>query len=349
MGDMHVRKDNCMGKSSIPVTRFIESVLKRNPKSTIDLFLEMETVHPKKAKRLFHVETDGIPADRKKTDWLGTMMLHFDKCLSLRKNSCPFPNLRAHYADVRFRTRVLGSLVVELVRLFGKTTAEQREYVRLHEKGFRQMISINHSPQRILSETKVLKQILAVRNPVIREKIHAFTVAQMKKFHVQSFEQLVKSPDQIGGKLLHFFGTVMDAYTLGRMFRSYSSVKTPKGLGLSSAKNMIVYVGDWHADNYRKFLRSIGFATRTTVRHKIPDQTTTKRLVPKTMFQCQPMAKFKAPIFPVDSLHTDPIRPKKRATPIVKKKLSTAPIKRKRVLATKPRKPAAVRRPKAKR
>lgn len=63
------------------------------------------------------------------------------------------------------------------------------------------------------------------------------------------------------------------------MFRSFRNLP---GKYSAPAKNIIIYVGDAHADDYRNFLNTIGFREINSV---------------KSETQCLSMQKFKLPFF----------------------------------------------------
>jgi hypothetical protein len=62
----------------------------------------------------------------------------------------------------------------------------------------------------------------------------------------------------IGTNLAKFLGCFMDLYLMLRMFRKFKHIKYQYS---SSPRNIIIYAGDWHSNNYRTLLKDLEFDT----------------------------------------------------------------------------------------
>lgn len=97
---------------------------------------------------------------------------------------------------------------------------------------------------------KIDKQIDAIQNKRYRSVLRAF-FAQKKKESIAVLKKIdpeneVLLLDSFFSYQLHF----MDMYLMARVLRHFQDGTTPR--------NIIIYVGDHHADTYRKFLARLG-------------------------------------------------------------------------------------------
>jgi hypothetical protein len=82
--------------------------------------------------------------------------------------------------------------------------------------------------------------------------------------------------------ILDGFGYIMDMYLFSRMFRKFKKTKTMS----EPPTNIVVVVGNWHANNYRRLLDKLGFT------HK-ESKSETKDVD----FQCVNISNFSQPFF----------------------------------------------------
>ena len=80
----------------------------------------------------------------------------------------------------------------------------------------------------------------------------------------QSIEQFKKNNEQTLKIVQLFYNRLMDIYCISRIFRTFKH--NPKGLN-GEPKNIIIYVGDYHAQYYRKILDALGFETLFSAKH----------------------------------------------------------------------------------
>ena len=224
-------------------------MIETHPDRFYDFFLELEYIKTDEKVRSVGIQVfDHILKD----------------CLRVLKD-CPYPNLRAHYTDYRM---MLGPDLKEiLVRL--------NQLMDLRDSGFKivadpyydkenleQMMAdlISRIRQFVESDPKLIKTTsnIAENNLVI-------FIFKIMDLHVAEFTKLVakKSVFSMDDKIetldrmISICSAIMDAYMLGRMFKTYDVSKNPTHP--EHADNCVVYVGENHALIYRIFLKRQGF------------------------------------------------------------------------------------------
>ena len=128
-----------------------------------------------------------------------------------------------------------------------------------------------------------------------------FILQQGKKFRsfiIQSSSALL-DPSTPDNMLQHYITTlytysvlinlcIVDMYTLARIFKKFNVEKSNQPI---SPHNIIIYAGDFHCINYRKFLESIG---SKEIAHAGPRNINTKN---KGMQNCVDLSGFPMPFF----------------------------------------------------
>jgi len=118
---------------------------------------------------------------------------------------------------------------------------------------------------------KIFKQISKIKYPEVIsllklyiDKYQNFDIEnKLKRFGEIISEQnpkLYTELQNVNSELILYFTNIMDLYLLGRLFKTFS--KTSKNNLFNqndAAKRIVIYVGDAHANNYRKFLEKLGF------------------------------------------------------------------------------------------
>jgi len=91
-----------------------------------------------------------------------------------------------------------------------------------------------------------------------------------------------------------------DVYLLARMFKDFDMSEMEKKAYKGAtdqpnrAKNIIIYCGNLHAKNYRRFLKSIGF---NEIDHSGDLTETISKPIPGTPKNCLDMRNIKQPLF----------------------------------------------------
>lgn len=155
----------------------------------------------------------------------------------VKPGGCGMPRTRVHYVDVRSDpngplieyTDMLEKLVYP--EIFGTYTGPLPE-----PSEFAKFLRTTHGT------TKTSKQLAMVQDPSIATAI--------VKFYDDRQADIVGGRSSREEKFLDLLSLEMDLYALGRMF------KTAKD-GSTSTRN-IVYAGEFHTDNYERFLGAVG-------------------------------------------------------------------------------------------
>jgi hypothetical protein len=93
--------------------------------------------------------------------------------------------------------------------------------------------------------------------------------------------------------ILDGFSHMMDMYLFSRMFRKF---KKNKKTVSETPTNIVVYVGNWHANNYRRLLDKLGF-THKESKSKTKDVD----------FQCVNISNFVQPFFSEHNLNPNKV------------------------------------------
>ncbi len=161
--------------------------------------------------------------------------------------------------------------------------------------------------QRVLDENKITKQLSYIPHSGLAKLIQEIFVEDiqlnMAKVveDIDLLEQLLQESsvsqeaialllEQLNTSMTDVQVYFMDAYTLARMFRSWSDRSQPP-------RYIVLYVGDFHANTYRRFLNFIrsDFKTETVVQAERVEHN-------DTYSQCLNVSNFRLPLFssPVD-------------------------------------------------
>lgn len=216
-------------KTTVTPAALINSILKSNPSTFYDFFLELDYVFPRHA---------GIS--------------HFDhlfrECLTFVKN-CPYENLRAHYVDTR-PVAVSGSLNDVIDYMYSTDTLNAR-YMKA------QMYRIKKDVKEyIISNKKLKKETGNIRAHFIQYIYD--NLIRLELVLDTALRNYVDNPSASNRvsfyeALMHYASLAMDTYTLGRIFKTFNTARS-NPTHPTTATNCIVYVGDAHAEEYCKFL-----------------------------------------------------------------------------------------------
>ena len=270
-GEQHIIKklpdvpvDNTLNFSS-----FLESVITQNPRQ-FDFFLEspykkIDISGPLAVNTIFNI----IHED-------------FKKCLSVVK-VCPFKNLRTHYIDYRDAIPMsdFQQLIIRSYNLYNfiyHTSTSIEKLEELEELESNLLFLLSHASTIYKEEVKNVKDFIntdkkirkQLDNCPLKKEILEFINIKIQKYEeifkinvddddVKNFVKRSVDVDRYLLKRLGFiiydfvviYISVMDVYTLARMFRTF------KKTSQEDPENIIVYVGDGHAKTYYGFLEYI--------------------------------------------------------------------------------------------
>ena len=125
----------------------------------------------------------------------------------------------------------------------------------------------------MVKKGKISKQIDSIKVDAVKEKLEShitewimddkYNYGVMTKANIEFIltdnEKTYEKAKEIFRFIATYYGILMDAYTLGRMFRSFKQID---GKYSGDPQNIIVYAGGFHNGRYEKFLKDkLGFKT----------------------------------------------------------------------------------------
>lgn len=172
---------------------------------------------------------EGLKPDKKSKSYIKRIRDYFNDCFQIKKDKCRYPNVRFHYVDVR-RLPFMKIL---------KKSPECYKYVDI---------------KKLVEKTKIQKQLDNIKDKNIKEKLTEIIGKEMKMLDGEIRKELEGKlsednldPDRELIDILRIY--FMDAYTIARIFRSFSD---------GEQKNIIVYTGTAHTRNYSYMLSKLG-------------------------------------------------------------------------------------------
>jgi hypothetical protein len=296
-GDKHVNQAKCResNQRAVRIDQFLDRVIKANKDKVLDIFLEMEYIGSRSGKRQRRHHTFEEPRD-----FITGLMVTYEQCLRISKRACEHPNIRAHYVDIRFH-RTLESIIMEWF-VMGQGQPEATRSSRDHSRAVHEwwLHGLQHSPvlvnsfplqqpliNRILEETKIKKQLAAVKDAKLRQYLLNWGLNELHRLNRafgSDITTLRTAPQKTRAffAILEIVSTFMDMYALARIFRSFRQVP---GKYSDDPTHVIIYAGDAHSQNYRRVLKKLGF--------KLVQETRSE----KRYHQCLDISRFHQPFF----------------------------------------------------
>ncbi len=247
-GEKHYSKEGCKPRKGKKVAQFFKELVQSNPDDQIDLFLESPYL------------SEDIPLPKMATDDIDQILVTFNNCFSYNKSQCEYPNLRAHYTDMRTATsKTELSILIDRLNKNSDDIRSWEEIVRIF-KATDDLLNLIMVESDIRG--KLAKQ-LREADPEVVQKMLAYyrkRILDINKFIREIEEYLgilrrgyvrMGTSNELGMKLIKLQSVVLDLYLLGRVFRSFRGAAPPQ--------NILIYVGDGHAEAMRGFLKELGF------------------------------------------------------------------------------------------
>ena len=237
-GEVHTILEDCVDmERSIPFDGFLKSILTQTPEKFYDFYIE------------FPYTKDPITEFRGSDSMVNLNLVKdsFGDCLRLNKN-CDYKNTRMHYVDYResggintytdmyreiFHGQRLPGPDDLSFKNFEKCGIIIKKYIKTDPRLNKQMRQSYINPQLYINFS----------NDYIDEQIR------------QNSDRVYLEP----ASFVFLFTIVMDVYALARMFRTFNVGSNMP----SKPTNIIVYVGDYHADNYSNFFTNYLHLTPT--------------------------------------------------------------------------------------
>lgn len=283
-GEAHVQeyKDYCSFSSRLPdsyqnekenksldISDFIISQLTNITDKPIDFFLET----PYLTKDIKILKTSSYNIDK--------IREYFQNCFQVSKINCKYLNIRFHYTDIR---QIVGqkdiSLLIsihDLIRRLTKSNTcinnlenELKNYNLLEYKSLKTKkdfmeygLKTYHNKltknQENIKDEQVKKVLLNNLDKCLDKVNIVYLRWNNLKRITENYPKYYNILDRtIYDNIVRFNVCFMDMYLLSRMFRNFNK-KVEEYSG--EPKNIIIYVGDIHADNYRDILKDLGFET----------------------------------------------------------------------------------------
>ena len=252
----------------------------------------------------FFLESNYSDIERKRKDYmmypehsiLSILINHFKSygCFLKDNKLCQqtFPMVRFHAADYRFTTEctpmkqvneIWETIMIAIIILHSRRRKSVVEILdKIHEqlKPVNTFDKIQKTIRKILNCDKLKKQIDKC-SPAVQAKIHKYINdkfnynAKVYKFSYEEImekfneiyenrheyyfiSQIISCLSQIAGILIYVFIIVMDSYMISRIFKNYPDNSE------EMMKNIIIYAGDAHIQEYVDFLtKYMGFKIKS--------------------------------------------------------------------------------------
>ena len=282
-GEHHYPTDNCsINKTGIPVFDFIKMNIENIPKF-IDIFLESPFIMKDQEKLKQYI-------DKSQIGTLRNFEKQYSNCLYFKH--CNLPNIRFHRTDVRkivfqppFVPYILHLIYMIENIIRSKKLEDYKKYLQVYHniinnQNYNESINIYKEKSKNINTlipllhypfSKIRKQIDNTYIDLFKNYIERslkeidqkyidfnfinnfITNLPKNKFPIFTQYDTLKT---IVVTNLTFESIFMDIYLLARVFRKFNNEKYKNS---KEPENIIIYVGDKHAQTYRKILNQLKF------------------------------------------------------------------------------------------
>lgn len=279
-GDEHVHNSKCPGSTHI--VQFLKELFNKSDKK-IDFYLETQYITNKK-----YINYNNHISD----NYLFDLEVFFNECFNTK--ICPYINIRFHYSDIRnpFNETEFSRIFMTFYHMIKGKQQLTQEFI---DTDIVTIIKQSH----VVS--KIYKQIDNVNNndkKIINDHFKPLVDSSLLMINIYKNNVDVKETnDFLNNKIFiefcfYFFLYLMDYYLISRLMRSYT--KNGRIDNDSKSKNVIIYVGDYHAQNYQVILKKLGFNMINKQRQKSHFY---KHGSDDGTYQCINLKGFKLPFF----------------------------------------------------
>lgn len=252
-GDEHIYNSKC--SNSTKIVDFLKNLFNTSDK-LIDFYLETQYI----IKKIYTGYTD---ID---SDYLTNLRIFFNECFNT--DICPYNNVRFHYSDIRLSINETKfyDIFISIYNMMKQKIQLTKEFI---DTDIVKIIKESH----VVS--KIYKQIDNVNNndkKIINDHFKPLVDSSLLMINIYKNNVDVNEPnDFLNNKIFiefcfYFFLYLMDYYLISRLMRSYT--KNGRIDNDSKSKNVIIYVGDSHAQNYQVILKKLGFSMINKQRQK---------------------------------------------------------------------------------
>lgn len=253
---------------NIPVPE--EGIIEKyNTVSVPSLIKIMLDTFPTKFYDLF-LEFDYTKVDQPTIFGITSFNQIFGKCIKVVKD-CPFDNIRVHYTD--YRSVLYNIYAYQTFTWYFQSLNNQDAYQYLINTDpyltIENLINVFENAVKITKDNILKEPKLKINTET---PIYYFVLMELDKLRydfsyiIDDFKDYnttdFKDPltfDEIRiifVQVMKVYAFFMDMYTLGRLFKSFAPKNTTHP---TLALNSVIYAGEMHAYNYRKYLTTVGF------------------------------------------------------------------------------------------
>lgn len=280
-GENHYPINNCSNdQKGMKVLDFIKINIENIPKF-MDFFTE--TTYLSKG--------DIYKRNKDETLTLYKFEERYYNCLYPNKDLCDFPNVRFHNTDIRRPFEKNRPFILHFFDLIYHIQKEYdnkdkleyylesyKNYINQskNDESFKEYKNINDLKgliklvEKIYPIKKIAKQL---KNSQIKETLTKYSQNELLKLNyrfmnfnfINKFMTDKRLLDNIVITNLRFESIFMDVYLMARVFRSFDQIEYKNS---RDPQNIIIYVGDAHAENYRKILDQLKFKREFNTRAK---------------------------------------------------------------------------------
>ena len=280
-------------QNPIYINDFLRNTILINSDKIIDLFLEIAFIN-----RESPIKGENIHGD----NFITGIENEFKGCFEIDKSNCTFPNLRAHYSDIRISAyfNPLTDLSTYLTMYEGiidsgeLSKAEILSQLLLEIRKIRNTLTFPLDINFILGIPKIKRQLDNIPNLDIKHKLLNFIQSKLPIINIEDLDDIFNGVTSdlrlnivyfksmkfkikvvnLHLKLIEFEAKLMDLYLLARIFRQFSDG--------TECNNIIIYTGRVHTKLYNEFFALLGFKL---VNSSFSD------------YQCLNISSFKQPFF----------------------------------------------------
>ena len=284
LGDYHMNEPKCSEKSEceMELPLYLEQLfMTYDGKESINFFLEVDFEESMR-RRLSNLEILEIKNGKIIKNYINTIAIYFSDCFEKLKHKCKFSNIKFHYSDVRHGVIHTGTadeekvVLKDIYNLHAKlsnkniTQADEIKYYKSSLYLMNKYLDKNNDKKVnfFFEYSKIDKQLKNVDNKIVKilrfmllesMKDHEDTIKifQLNLIKVLTYMEQIKNTSSndkepfenypiknINQAILHMgltLSILFDIYTLARMLKH-------------NMKNVIIYAGDLHITNIKKFL-----------------------------------------------------------------------------------------------
>jgi len=196
-----------------------------------------------------------------------------------QNKKCIYKNIRFHSTDIRdiesyhlgFHIGFMSNFLLYCLLSNNNESEICQNYfdtlykVNLLHDYFTDQEKINLAIKEFFKVSKIEKQIVNIKYPDVKYFLLNKYKGILSKSHLINFDyiynEIILSDEVEYEKIfevVYYMCEFMDIFLMARMFRSFKNIE---GVYSEDPKNIIIYVGNYHAQQYYQWLKKLGFTT----------------------------------------------------------------------------------------